>query len=245
MTGPAEAAAIVVIGDEILSGKVQDRNSPFLISELRALGLPVKRVMTIPDDVEVIARTVRELAEAFAHVITCGGVGPTLDDVTFEGIARAFDVRLATEPTLERIIREHAGERTTPAHLRMARLPEGTELWWEEGFPWPATRMRNVLVLPGAPELVERKWAAIRERFRSTPFVLRRIYLTVDEAAIAADLEAVDAAFPSVDLGSYPVFSPVDHQTQITLESKSADAVEAAVKALLSRIDASLVARLD
>ncbi|MAB88124.1 MAG: hypothetical protein CMJ90_01530 [Planctomycetes bacterium] len=239
------AAAIVVIGNEILSGKVQDRNSPFLIRELRELGVPVKRVATIPDEVDVIGETVRRYADRFAHVITCGGIGPTLDDVTFEGIARAFDLPLRPEPALERVIREHVGERITDAHLRMTKLPEGTELLWAEGLPWPATYIRNVLALPGSPELVEKKWRAIRERFRASPFVLCRIYLGIDEAAIAADLQAVDAAFPSVDIGSYPVFAPVDHETEITLECKDAEVVAAAKQALLSRLEPSVVVRIE
>ncbi len=240
-----DAAAIVVIGNELLSGKVQDKNSPFLIGELRELGMPVKRIVTIPDEIDVIAGTVGECAATFAHVITCGGIGPTLDDVTFEGIARAFDVPLVTDPTLERIIREQVGDRITDAHLRMAQLPEGSELLWDGGLSWPATRIRNVLVLPGSPELVERKWGAVRERFRAAPFILRRIYLAVDEAAIAVDLQEIDTEFPSVAVGSYPVFAPVDHETQITLESKDVGAVEASVKALIGRLHPSIVVRTD
>jgi len=240
-----DTAAIVVIGNEVLSDKVKDRNSPFLISELRGLGVAVKRVSTIPDEVDVIAETVGGLSTTFGHVITCGGVGPTLDDVTFEGVARAFDVELVPEPTLDRIIREHFGERVAEAHLRMARVPEGTELLWEDGMSWPATRVRNVLVLPGSPELLARKWASIKERFRSTPFALRRVYLRVDEALIAADLIAVDDAHPAVDLGSYPVFEPRDHKTEVTFESKDPAAVDAAVDSFIARIGTQDVVGVD
>lgn len=240
-----ESAAIVVIGNEVLSGKVRDENSPYLVGDLRELGVPVRRIATIPDEIDVIAETVRALSDGFAHVITCGGVGPTLDDVTFEGIARAFGLTIESEPTLERIIRDHFGDRLTDAHLRMARVPVGTELWWEEGLPWPATRVRNVLVLPGSPELVTRKWALIRERYRTAPFTLRRVYLSIDEALIATALEDVDRAWPTVDIGSYPVFAPKDHMTQITFESKDAAAVDEAVEAFVARLPDGALVRMD
>ncbi len=241
-----DSTGIIIIGNEILSGKVRDENSPFLIDDLRELGMPVGRVAVIPDTTEVIAEVVGRWARQFTHVVTCGGVGPTMDDVTFAGIADAFTCGLVTEPTLARIIREHLGDRVTEAHMRMALVPEGTELLWAEGQSWPVILVRNVMVLPGSPELVREKWTSVRERFRAAPFALRRVFLRIDEASIAADLLTVDAGFPAVQMGSYPAsLAPVDHQTEVTFESKDRDAVERAVQAFLCSLEPNVVVRVE
>ncbi len=238
-------AAILIIGNEVLSGRVRDENSPFLVDELRGLGVRLGRIITVPDDIPVIASVVSELSGQFDHVITCGGVGPTLDDVTFAGLAKGFGVPLTLEPTLERVVKEHLGDKVTDAHLRMATVPEGAQLVWATGTSWPTILVRNVLVLPGSPELVKEKWALVRERFRTDPFIVRRVLLCTDEAVIADSLEAVDEAFPSVNLGSYPVFEPEDHETLVTFESKDQEAVSGAVESFVSRLDPAVVVRIE
>lgn len=238
-------AAIIVIGNEILSGKVRDENGPFLVTEMRELGLPVCRIHVIPDDVSVIAATVRDAASLATFVFTCGGVGPTLDDVTFEGVARAFDEPLVRHPELAQIIRDHLGDGTTESHLKMADVPNSTELIRAEGLPWPAARVRNVMVFPGSPELVRVKWQALRERFRQMPFVLRRVFTTLDEGLVAPHLDAIAAAWPEVDLGSYPLWKPTDYSVQVTLEGKDEARVESALKDLLDRLDSTTIVRVE
>ena len=124
-TGKTPTAGMIVIGNEILSGKITDTNSPFLCRELTFLGIDVARLITIPDELELIAATTRSFSEAFTWVFTSGGIGPTHDDRTLPGVAAAFDVPLVTHPQLEKNIRTHYQDRLTEEHLLMARVPEG------------------------------------------------------------------------------------------------------------------------
>lgn len=239
-----ESAGIIVIGNEILSGKVRDSNSAYLVQELRELGVPVARILVIPDEVPVIARAVADFSAAHVHVFTAGGVGPTLDDVTLDGVAAAFGAGLRADPALEAVIRAHFREATQASHLKMARIPEGSQLVWTDGLPWPVLIVRNVMVLPGSPEILRRKFQAVRERFRAAPFRLRRIYTKLEEGALAPDLDRVHAAHPGVALGSYPVYDDPTYSVQVTVEGKDAAAVDAACAALLSALDPAVVVRV-
>jgi molybdenum cofactor synthesis domain-containing protein len=243
--GAEATAAILVIGDEILTGKADDQNARFLIAELRALGVSLRRVLVVPDDADEIATAVRELSARFDHVFTSGGVGPTHDDVTIEGIARGFSRRVVRNPELERLLRSYFGEQLNPRNLRMADVPEGTELLAADHASWPVAAVGNVIVLPGIPEIFRRKFLSIRERFRRSPFHLRTLYALGDEGALAGHLDRIDADFPDVAVGSYPKLDAPDYRVKITLESKDADAVEQALRALLGRPPAELVVRTE
>ena len=230
-------AAILVIGDEILSGKTRDLNAQLLIGELRELGVSLKRIVIIPDDVEVVAASTRELSASFDLVFTSGGVGPTHDDVTIQGIARAFDAPIVRHPELDSLIRDYFKDEVDESHLRMADLPEGTALVEGAGLSWPIPVCRNVYILPGVPEHFRRKFEAIRERFRVAPFHLHVLYTLEDEFDLATDLTAVAEAHPQVSIGSYPSYSASDYRVKLTLESKDAVALQRAVEALMARLD--------
>jgi len=230
-------AAILVIGDEILSGKTEDRNARLLIGELRDLGVALRRIETIPDDVEEVAASVRELSSRFDHVFTSGGVGPTHDDVTLAGVARAFDVPLIRHPNLEARLKTFFGSDADESRLRMADVPEGAELLVTEEARWPMLRVRNVFILPGVPELFRKKFMAIRERFRVAPFFTRAFYTLQEEFDIAGGLRAVADAHPQVAIGSYPSFSSPDYRVKVTLESKDGVALESAAKDLIAILD--------
>src|SRR4029077_8937148 len=122
------SCALVVVGNEILSGKVQDSNAYFAARELRKIGVALSRIATIPDDRPLIAGEVAYCSRNFDFVITSGGVGPTHDDLTMEGVPRAFYRRLVTTPALEQLIRQHSRERSLDAVLKMAEVPEGAVL---------------------------------------------------------------------------------------------------------------------
>ncbi len=239
----APTAAIVVIGDEILSGKFVEENAAFLIGELRALGVALRRITVIPDDLDDIAETVPALAARFDHVFTSGGVGPTHDDVTIDGLARGFGTDVITEPDLERRIRAFWGEQLAPANLRLARVPRGATLVYGDGRTWPVVAYRNVYILPGVPKLFRRKFLDIREQFRASPVTVARVWLDAEEGAIAPDLDAVVAAHPGVRVGSYPRFDERDFQVLITLEGPVADQVAAAADELCARLGARVVRR--
>ena len=143
-------AAVVIIGNEILSGKFPDENGPFLITRLRALGVDLTRLVVIPDDVPVIAAEVHGASERQDFVFTTGGVGPTHDDVTMPAIAKAFDVPLVRDASLAAIITAKLGSDAPPAALRMADIPAGADLWWDGAVRFPLVVMRNVAIFPGS-----------------------------------------------------------------------------------------------
>lgn len=238
-------AGIVIIGNEILSGKFADENALFLIGELHELGVELGRIAVIPDEVEDIARTVAWFAERFDVVFTSGGVGPTHDDVTMEGIARGFGTRVVRHPRLEEMVRAYHKNRVTEGHLRLAEVPEGAHLVAGDGEVWPIIAYRNVFILPGVPALFRRKFLAVRERFRQAPYVCARLYVVADEAAIAADLGRVVAAHPQVAFGSYPRVEETDYQVLLTVESQDPDAARRAADELAAVLGDLVIKRDD
>ncbi len=155
-------AAALVIGNELLSGKVLDANVHALAGSLRALGIRLSRVVMLPDEIGILAEEVRRLSADFDVVFTSGGVGPTHDDVTVEAIARAFGVEVTLDPTLSELLRGVYGERLTEAHLLMARVPVGAMLCSSPGGEWPTPVMNNVWILPGIPDLFKLKLLTVR-----------------------------------------------------------------------------------
>lgn len=235
-------AGIILIGDEILSGKVRDENAHFLIGELRALGVSLRKVTTIPDVLEEIEATVREFAARFDHVFTSGGVGPTHDDLTMEGVARAFGSTVIRHPDLEALLRGYYGARLQERNLRMADVPDGAHFVHGDATPgWPVVAMRNVYILPGVPELFRRKFASIKERFRDQPFHLKQIFTTSEEGQIAHELDRIVAAFAMVQVGSYPTFSQPDYKVKVTIEGKDGEAVARAAEELIKALGAAIV----
>jgi molybdenum cofactor synthesis domain-containing protein len=241
-------AGLIIIGDEILSGKTLDTNTPFLVGELRELGVRLAEIAIIPDDITVISETVRRFASRYDHVFTSGGVGPTHDDLTMAGVARAFYVALERHVELGRILSAYYAGRRTPVverNLRMADIPAGAELLAGPQLSWPVVSMRNVFILPGIPEVFRRKFAAIRERFRDAPFHLHQIFVTSDEGEIARHLDEVSQAHPSVAIGSYPLLTPAEdgHRVKVTLESKDLDEVMVASDKLAALLGSEIIVR--
>lgn len=238
-------AAILVIGDEILSGKVEDANARLLIGELRELGVALRRILVVPDEIADVAAAVRELSARFDHVFTSGGVGPTHDDVTIVGIAAAFDQPVIRHPELERRLKAFFGDNADEAKLRMADVPGNAELLEMPDWRWPVLVCRNVYILPGVPELFRKKFLAMRERFRVEPFFTHAVYTMEEEFDIAESLREIADANPTAAIGSYPNFATPDYKVKITLESKEKAALEIAVEALLARLDAERIVRTE
>jgi len=246
MTGATTTrAAIIVIGNEILSGKVTDSNSGFLARELRRMGVSLERIVVIPDAIEVIATTVRGAAGEFDVVFTSGGVGPTHDDLTIAGVAEAFDRPVVRHPRLLAAIERFAGDSPAAAMLKMAEVPEGAELVGDDRDVFPTVRIDNVYVLPGVPEIFEAKVLALGERFRSTPFHLCQVYVSAYETAIAEYLDATLAAFPELLLGSYPKLSHPEYRVRLTLESKDERYLENALEDLVARMPAGFIVKIE
>src|SRR4029453_9247734 len=216
----AKTAGIVLIGNELLSGKITDANATYLCKELRALGVEVRRISVIPDEVDLIANEVREFSRASDVVFTSGGVGPTHDDVTMEGVARAIGVPVVRDDRLVALITRYAKGAVTEARLRMALIPEGAELVAGEQLMFPVVMVRNIYILPGVPEIFRQKFEAVRERFRETPFFLTSVFVDMGEGTLADYLNELLHHHPLLQLGSYPEFSNPEYKVKVTLESK-------------------------
>jgi molybdenum cofactor synthesis domain-containing protein len=238
-------AGILVIGNEILSGKVVDTNSPFLARELRALGVTVRRILTVPDELDEIAPAVAEFHRAYDVVFTSGGVGPTHDDVTMEGVARGLGRRVVRHPAIEERLREFYKEKANAARLKMAEVPEGAELIVDGRLGFPTVKCENVYILPGIPEILEQKFHALRDRFAASPYFLRVVYTREGEGAIAEYLHATLAAFPDLLLGSYPKIGDPEYAVKLTLESKDEAYVERALAHLLGVLPPAAVVRTE
>jgi molybdenum cofactor synthesis domain-containing protein len=239
-------AAALVIGNELLSGKVAEGNLVVLARELRALGVQLRRVVMILDEIEIIAREVRELSGSHDVVFTSGGVGPTHDDLTIEGVARAFGAGVVSVPSIERMIRAHYGERCTEGHLLMARVPEGARLVASAAIPWPTVVMRNVWVLPGVPEVFRMKMPHVRaELAGDAPFVSLSVYTTLDEGDLKPLLDRVVADYREVEVGSYPKWNEPEYKTRLTFDGLDEAKVRAARDAFVASLPAGSLVRSD
>jgi FAD synthetase len=241
----AQTAGIILIGNEILSGKVVDANASFLCRELRALGVDVRKISVIPDEVALIAAEVAEHSRAFDVVFTSGGVGPTHDDVTIDGVARALGVPVVRDARLVRLLQGFHQGRLNDARLKMADVPEGAELVADESLRFPAVAVKNIYILPGVPEIFRQKFEALRERFRGAPFYLCSVFVNLAEATLADHLNALLDRHPALMLGSYPEFFNAEYKVKVTLESKDRGYVERAVEDFLRGLPAAAVVRVE
>lgn len=230
-----KTAGIIIIGDEILSGKVQDGNAFFMAQELWAHGIQLSRISVIPDSVDEIAEEVRKFSEKFDYVFTSGGIGPTHDDMTIEGISRAFNVRTVIDETLKRILETRQGV-LTPAQLRMAEVPEGAELVNDDTLSFPLIKFRNVFIFPGIPQLLRKKFLAIEKMFQEPLIHLKKVYVRESESHIAPILNDIVKQYENVKIGSYPVMENEDYSVMITLESLDAVSLSSAYQNLIERI---------
>src|SRR3989454_7838007 len=214
----SKSAGIVIIGNEVLSGKTQDTNSYFLCTELRQLGVEVQKISTIPDVIELIGHEVAAFANQFDFVFTTGGVGPTHDDVTIEGIAHSFGLNVVRHPDIERRMRQRLGGEVNEARLRMANVPEGATLLATEALFAPVVNIRNVYIFPGIPKILQERFHAIKERFREAPYYLKNVYLRYGEGVIAAMMNDLLLNYPQLLLGSYPMLDITEYKVNVILE---------------------------
>lgn len=238
-------AGILVIGNEILSGKVVDTNSPYLCRELRELGVEVDRIITIPDGVEVIAQHVRAMSEAYDFVFTSGGIGPTHDDMTIEGVAVAFGRQVEFSEAIAGRIERATGKKPNPSQMKMAEVPAGAKLLDAGDLWFPLVIVENVYVLPGIPELLRKKFESARDRFRGVPFVLKRVYVNQMESEIAEHLNSLLEQFPELMLGSYPRIQEESFRVMLTLESRDAGYVQDALDSLLDRLPNTAIFKVE
>ncbi|MFZ5862763.1 MAG: competence/damage-inducible protein A [Nitrospirota bacterium] len=238
-------AEILVIGNEILSGKVADEHAAFLCRELRGLGVDVRRIVVLPDEIDTIAEAVRAAWDRAEVIITTGGIGPTHDDVTIQGVAKGLGRPLVRHPELARLVQTVYGASDDPYVNRLADVPRGATLIAAEGLRVPVLAVDKLYVFPGVPEIFRRKFHAIKARFQSAPFHLRTLYLGLGEECIAGLLYETTAKFPNVAIGSYPVVSRSDYRVRITLESKDASGLNTAFEFINARLPTGAVVSVD
>jgi len=238
-------AALLVIGNEILSGKVRDTNSAFLAVELRKLGVDLERILTIADEIDLIARETRAMSEAYDFVFTSGGIGPTHDDITMDGIAQAFGRKVEfNQSMLDRMAR-YSEKPLNDAMKKMALIPTGADVLDVGGLWFPVVVVENVHIFPGIPELFEKKFHSISDRFSGVPFVLRKLYVRENESDIAEILNALLREFPELMLGSYPRINEEHYRVMLTLESRDAEYVGRATQMLVENLPTDAIYKLE
>jgi len=229
-------AAALIIGNEVLSGKIQDVNVASLARLLYARGVDLVRVEMVPDVKEDIISTVRSLSERVGptgFVFTSGGIGPTHDDITYESIAEAFGETLALHAETKDRMTQHyqaLGKEVNDARLRMATIPTGSEVLTTPGLWVPLVCVRNVYILPGIPRLFNAMVEASKDRFAGPGMVLETLKTLQGEGEIADALREIAGRFPDVSIGSYPKTQDSQaYTTKLCFEGRNAASVEAAV----------------
>jgi molybdenum cofactor synthesis domain-containing protein len=218
-------AAYVGIGNELLSGSTRDENFFYLARCLHELGIQLMRCFVIPDEQDVIRETIERCRGRFTYVFTSGGLGPTHDDVTVEGVALALGVPVVRHPFLEKKIREFYGDRLEEASLKMAEVPQGAALHLPDRMSFPVLSIENIYLFPGIPELFQQKFEAIKERFRTRPYHTREILSDRPESEIADLLSEALERFPSIRIGSYPQWGEKGYRVKVVVEGKDEDSV--------------------
>lgn len=231
MTAPVVAG--LVIGNEVLTAKVEDANGTWLTKRLRERGLGLAMLITVPDDVDAIVEALQLARRRAKWVITSGGVGPTHDDVTVRAVALALGRRVVRLPEVEALVKQHYQERATTEAMRLADAPEGSELWTQEGLWYPVLACADVFMLPGVPDLFKLQLETVLKRLPCASVATAVLYLSATEPEIARALDSVALAMPHVPIGSYPNFDPeLGYKVKVTLEHAQQEPVIEALKRL-------------
>ncbi|MBV9995272.1 MAG: competence/damage-inducible protein A [Caulobacteraceae bacterium] len=244
-------AAVLIIGDEILSGRTQDTNLNFIARYLTTYGVDLAEARVVPDVKAEIIAGLDALRTRYDYVITTGGIGPTHDDITADSVAEAFGLPLIEHPEiLEIMTRRWGGAELTPARRRMARVPEGGTLVRNQVQGPPGFQIGNVFVLAGVPTVMRGMMDDVVPRLRTGAPVLSRT-VRVDgagEGVIAEPLERVAKAHPALSIGSYPFFGPEGYGSNLVVRGRETAEVEATAEELIAALKglgAKSIARVD
>lgn len=233
---PAPTAAKIIIGDEILSGRTRDANMHHLAGELTGIGVPLVEARFIPDDHDVIVRTVAAMREIATHVFTSGGIGPTHDDITADAIADAFGAPIGVRSDARALLEAHyarTGTELNDARLRMARIPDGAELIDNPVSAAPGFRLGNVFVMAGVPSVFQAMVASVLPKLTGgIPLTSRSLRINRGEGDIAGPLGRIAEDHPELSLGSYPFLSNGVYGAHIVVRGTDGAAVDAAVSLL-------------
>lgn len=233
---PNPTAAILVIGDEILSGRTREGNAHFLAGELTRVGIELRQIRVIGDDAGTIAAAVNELRSAHDHVFTSGGIGPTHDDITADAVAAAFGAHIGVRDDARDLLGAHyaaRGVEFNEARQRMARIPDGAALIDNPVSVAPGFTLGNVHVMAGVPSVFQAMVAGLLPKLAAgQPRLSQSLKLMRPEGSVAIELGALAARHPEVSIGSYPFIANGAYGTTLVVRGDDAAAVDAVMAAL-------------
>ena len=233
-------ACVLVIGNEILSGRTQDKNIRYLATGLNEIGVRLREVRVIPDVRETIVATLNECRAAFDYVITTGGIGPTHDDITSDCVAEAFGLDMVRDPEVVRLLQSYMKDRPmNEARLRMATFPAGAELIANPVSAAPGYRLDNVFVLAGVPQIMQAMFDGFRHQLSGgEPMLSRAVRVMLGEGAIAPALGELQERYADVEIGSYPAMRQQRFGVSVVLRATDAARLDEAVVALKAALTA-------
>jgi molybdenum cofactor synthesis domain-containing protein len=240
-------AALIVIGDEILSGRTQDANLAYLAKWLNVQGIRLTQARVVRDEMGAIAEAVNALKPpAHDYLFTTGGIGPTHDDITVDAIAAALGVPVVMHPQAEAALRGYYGDRITDARLRMARVPEGADLIPNPVSGAPGIRLGNIFIMAGVPKITQGMLAGLEGQLQGgQPVLSRSIGAWIGESAVAELLATTESAFDGVQIGSYPFWREGRVGANFVIRSPDPTALKACAEALMSGLKAAGVEPVD
>lgn len=248
--GRIVTAAILVIGDEILSGRTKDKNIGYIAEYLTAMGIDLREVRVVPDDEAEIVAPLNAMRARYDYVFTTGGIGPTHDDITADAVAKAFGVPIDHDPRAVKIIAERAKARSlelNEARLRMARIPQGADLVENKVSGAPGFRIGNVVVMAGVPSIMQAMLDAVAPTLKiGVKMSSVSVRADLKEGDIGSELGEVARAHPGAMIGSYPFFDDAaGPNTNVVIRSRDPQVLEAAkhaVELMLARVRKNLAA---
>jgi molybdenum cofactor synthesis domain-containing protein len=233
-------AAVIIVGNEILSGRTQDSNIKYIADRLATRGISIVEIRVVPDIEARIIEAVNALKGQVDYVFTTGGIGPTHDDITAESIAKAFGVKLVQSAEALAVLEKNYGTKDlNPARLKMTMVPEGASLIPNPVSGAPGFIIGNVHVMAGVPAIMQGMLESILPHLREGAKIQSRtVNCELPESKVAADLDALQKKFPDVDIGSYPHFKPGHSMVSLVLRSTDIAALEKATDGLVKIVKA-------
>ena len=239
-------AALVVIGDEILSGRTQDANIAYLAKWLGIQGIRLREVRVVPDVTEAIVGAVNALRVAHDYLFTTGGIGPTHDDITVDAIAQALGVAVVFHPDAVAVLTEHYGDKINDARLRMARVPAGAELIANPRTKAPGIRVGNIFIMAGVPAITQSMLESLDGKLAGgLPVLSRTIAAWTVESRVAGLLAAVEKAHDGVQIGSYPFWRDGRTGANFVLRSVDRATIDTTATALIAALEADGITAVD
>ncbi len=228
--------ALGIIGDEVLKGEVEDRNTSYFIKQFGDMGVEVFCAMILPDEIEVISEFIRFVRSRVDFLILTGGIGPTPDDVTREAVSVALGRKLILHPGAEEALKGYYGNRLNEARLKMAMLPEGSTLIDNPMSGAPGFMVENILVFPGIPALIEEMFPKVQFLFRCASVRKGIIFLDSGESAFSELMGEIMRDFPSLSVGSYPSWER-GYRVRVVIRGTDGEEVKRCVEEFVRRCE--------